>query len=208
MVYRQEMIELFSSTDVDTEDKAGWTALHIAVSTGLPASLRSVLSLGPSLQLTNHQGETALMVAARLGRQEAASLLLSAGAQVDSLDPGGRAPLTVASYGGHHHTVGLLLDKGAAIDQQDSEGMCPLHWAVRQDHVDTVRLLLDRGAFTNNIARLRPSKEAEVVQLTPLDSAITLELTEMIGLLQRYKVSSWGRLTGLDGSMLVGSDHR
>ena len=29
LVYRQEMIELFSSTDVETEDKAGWTALHI-----------------------------------------------------------------------------------------------------------------------------------------------------------------------------------
>ena len=95
----------------------------------------------------------------------------------------------MASYGGHHHTVGLLLDKGAAIDQQDSEGMCPLHWAVRQGHVDTVKTLLERGAFTNNIARLRPSKEAEMVQLTPLDSAIMLELTEMIGLLQKYKVS-------------------
>ena len=148
------------------------------------------------------------MVAARLGSQETAELLLAAGAEVSSQDPGGRSALTMASYGGHQELVVLLLEKGAVVDQQDREGMCPLHWAVRQDHVDTVRLLLDRGAFTNNIARLRPSKEAEVVQLTPLDSAITLELTEMIGLLQRYKVSSWGRLTGLDGSMLVGSDHR
>ena len=84
------------------------------------------------------------------------------------------------------------MDKGAVMEQQDSEGMCPLHWAVRQGHLDTVRLLLDRGAFTNNIARLRSTKEAEMVQLTPLDSAIMLELTEMIGLLQKSKVSSVG----------------
>ena len=186
------MILVFRGADLGALDKAGWAALHIAVSLNLPASLGALLQLGASagLNLTNQEGETALMVAARLGSQETAEILLAAGAEVSSQDPGGRSALTLASYGGHQEVVGLLLDQGAVVDQQDREGMCPLHWAVRQGQVETVRTLLDRGAFPNNIARLRPSKEGEMVQLTPLDSAIMLELTEMIGLLQRYKVSS------------------
>ena len=39
------MIELFSSASLLTEDKVGWTALHIAVSNNLPGSLRAVLGL-------------------------------------------------------------------------------------------------------------------------------------------------------------------
>ena len=207
---RQDMVELFTEADLGTEDKVGWSALHIAVSNNLPASLAGLLGLGADISLTNQQGETALMVAARLGSQECAELLLQAGAEVNSLDPAGRSALTMASYGGHHELVVVLLDRGARVDQQDREGMCPLHWAVRQAHLETVRTLLDRGAFTNNIARLRPSKEAELVQLTPLDSAIMLELTEMIGLLQKYKVSlqSSPVQSRVDGSVFVGCDHR
>ena len=203
---RQELVELFTEADLNTLDKFGCSAVHIAVQNNLPASLKSLISLGADLDLTNMAGETGLMVAARMDSQEVAELLVTAGAHhteealllaaahghramvkillrsganVNYEDSSGRSPLMMASYGGHDDVVVLLLESSANIDHQDKEGMCSLHWAVRRGQAPVVRTLLARGAFANNIGR----------QMTPLDSAITLELTEVISLLATHKVS-------------------
>merc|ERR1719402_534616 len=57
--------------------------------------------------------------------------------------------------------------------------MCSLHWAVRRGHADAVRLLLDRGAYPNNIAILKVEEDDEV-QVTPLDSALMAEQSDMV----------------------------
>ena len=201
----QQMVELFMNVELDSQDKLGNSALHIAVVNKLPDSVKSLIQLGAEINLTNKKGETGLMVAARTGGEEEAELLvkegadhreealllasahgnlaivkllLRSGADVNSEDHSGRSPLIMASYGGHRDTVVFLMDNKAEVDHQDREGMCSLHWAVRRGHLKTVRTLLDRGAFPNNIGR----------QMTPLDSAVMLDQTEIIGLLQREKV--------------------
>ena len=64
--------------------------------------------------------------------------------------------------------------------------MCCLHWAVRKGHTDIVKLLLDAGAYPNNVARIR--EDADILQLTPLDSAVLQDFSDIVSLLQAKHV--------------------
>jgi len=99
------------------DDCAGWTALHIAASSGWQAGLALLIAHGANVELTTADGEecgtTALHLAAQNGHVSSVLTLLDAGADVDANDELGDSPLLRALRHGRSRMVKLLLRHGA-----------------------------------------------------------------------------------------------
>lgn len=123
------------------------TPLHIAVSLGHCAAVRSLLAESTDLSAVNRMGEaTPLAVAAMEGHKELVKLLLDNGADLSVGRRLAESPLTLAAKRGHEPVVRLLMDYGADISAKDYKGDTPLLCAVLFGHEPIVKLLLDNGA--------------------------------------------------------------
>lgn len=144
---------------LDMRDKAGKTALHLAVespqgsNTAITCLLRSVHCTPEILDTRDSSGMTAAMLLLRnyhMDRDEVAQILRSmseAGADLTCTDNNGRGLLHAAAVGEHASVVEFLhLEKSLPLDVTDSFGWCPLHYASGMRAPDTVDCLLRLGA--------------------------------------------------------------
>ncbi|POM78995.1 Hypothetical protein PHPALM_3409 [Phytophthora palmivora] len=109
-------------------DFAGWTALHIAASSGWQAGLALLIAHGANVELTTTESEecgiTALHLAAQNGHYSSVSTLLDAGAGIHVCDDLGDAPLLCALRHGRSRIVKLLLRHGAKCEyHHDTESI-------------------------------------------------------------------------------------
>ena len=68
---------------LDTPNKHGFTALHVAASSGFNDIVRMLIKAGADLQAVTHGGETALYLAVAQGHRDTAQILSDAGAQYE-----------------------------------------------------------------------------------------------------------------------------
>ena len=82
------------------------------------------------------------------------------------------APLNAALAEGHLNIAQFLLDHGAVGDTTGSMEQTGLFVASSRGHANVVRSLIDRGADVNAECKDRKGDSAQVVQWTPLHTAI------------------------------------
>jgi len=110
-------------------------------------AVRSLVSEGTAVDVTDPENHTPLMWAAFNGHTRVVGYLLEKGAKVDAKDVSGRTALLYASSGPFPETVELLLKKGADVNLQGKlEGFTALMTAAAEGQVEVVRLLLGHGA--------------------------------------------------------------
>jgi len=134
---------------LDTQDKAGQTALMCATIKGLASVLRKLLELGAKSELTNTDGKSALniatdqqdeaclevftgnytfFVAARMGWSDKLAEFIAAGADVTEKDAQGMTALLVACAAGHAEAAKMLVPPTLAAGAADVRSTALLHF--------------------------------------------------------------------------------
>jgi ankyrin repeat protein len=144
---------------LDLQDRAGKTALHLAVqhpqnsSIAIESLLSSSQCTPAVLNMRDSSGMTAVMLLLRndcMGREDVILVLRSmskTGADLLCTDNNGRGLLHAAAAGAHAPAVDFLhLEKKLPLDAADSFGWCALHYASRMRVPDTINRLLELGA--------------------------------------------------------------
>lgn len=113
----------------------------------LPA-VKSYISRGVDINVTDNEGMTALIDASEEGRKDVVALLLATGAEVNAQTRYGLTALMGASLYGHREIVTLLLANGADINTKNKYGETALSIASDHGYKDLVETLLQKGAVT------------------------------------------------------------
>jgi ankyrin repeat protein len=189
---------------VDSRNRDGETALHIAVRTNQKESGEYLLSRGASIFSLNSAGESPLFLAlgtsnlrewiinpttitakdglgnnmlhyaAEWGLNNAISTIIRSGIPVDTQNATGQTPLFMATKSNSSATLKIFIDNNANINARDSQGNSPLHAAVRWNAVTSVSFLISAGIDVD-VHSLNGS--------TPLHDSVTLNLPEVEALL-------------------------
>lgn len=132
---------------LDTVNKMGRTALHLAVMQSQFAVVDILQRKGIPLDRRCKAGLTALHYACMADSFEIANLLLLSGADIESSESQHQQrPLHIVASKGSIHILDLLCDKGASLDARNGIGDRALCVASRYGHTATVQKLLDRGS--------------------------------------------------------------
>ncbi|KAL3658093.1 hypothetical protein V7S43_016936 [Phytophthora oleae] len=114
--------DIWVNSRVATGDYVGWTALHVAASSGWQAGAILLIVHGANVELTTTEndkcGTTAVHLAAQNGHSSTVLTLLDAGADVNACDDFGDTPLLRALRHGRSRIVKLLLCYGAQTNFQ------------------------------------------------------------------------------------------
>ena len=124
--------------EVNTEDKYGWTPLHVAARGRAEAVRPEVRS-----QQASYWSRVRFVPSEQHLR--VVMVLLENGAETQARTKGGRTALDLAAECGHMEVVTLLLDRGAEVNKKSKWCHSPVHAAIGQGHVEVARLLLARG---------------------------------------------------------------
>jgi len=137
--------------EIDKPDAAGWTPLHIAVSSGNEDSVKELIGAGASINKTNDKGLTPLHYAASKARVEIGKLLVSRGADINARDKANQLPLHRAATTGSTGFIKLLLHppEGSPkprLNTADRIGNTPLHLAIESAHAEAAVMIIEAGA--------------------------------------------------------------
>lgn len=174
------LLEKMGLADLLHTDHAGWSALHYAVASDMPAIVESVISrLGPDsedsiLSLKDPKGRTSLHIAAGYNAVKSLRVLLQK-LQSDvsiPLDNEGFTPLHIAARGGASACVSALLGTGVydSVDVEAGDGasgLTPLHLAALGGKHEACMVLLAHGADPN-----KPTKAGKGAGATALHFAV------------------------------------
>ena len=131
---KDDVLGALEGVKLDEKDEQGYSALHIAVSAGLPASVAALVEMGADLKAGTKEGQTPLLLATNLPDPSITSLLLRHGASTSQMDKNRRTGLHLAALAGHLEQVQLLLRAGAKLDSRDTWGRTPLSMACWGGH--------------------------------------------------------------------------
>jgi uncharacterized protein len=189
---------------VDSRNRAGDTALHLAVRTNQKESGEYLISRGASIFSLNSAGESPLFLAlgtsvlrewiinpttitakdglgnnmlhyaAEWGLNNAITMIIRSGIPVDSQNATGQTPLFMATKSNNATTLKIFVDNNANLNARDSQGNSPLHAAVRWNAVTSVSFLISAGIDVD-VHALNGN--------TPLHDSVTLNLPEIQALL-------------------------
>ncbi|KAI9858374.1 MAG: hypothetical protein M1813_007478 [Trichoglossum hirsutum] len=128
-----------------TNDDSGWTPLHKAAHSGVPADLRRLLDQGANVNAEDYDGMTPLHRAAAAGHDVITFILLKKGANVELQDDLGRTALHCAAENGQVAVVWeLLVRKKVDVNAKNQAGKTALDCAIERQH-DAVVWLFDHG---------------------------------------------------------------
>lgn len=177
-----EMLLEKNSSNINTQNRDGWTALMQASVNAPVKSTELLLKYGADLEIKDATGRTALSWAAGSGNIEALQNLIQAHADINTLDNNHETPLMWAATMGKGKTVNLLLQAGADINIPDKNGhsvlmrsnkttisipsdikintslidnygLTTLHWAAMHNDVPLIKSLLHQGMCPNTPAQ-------------------------------------------------------
>ncbi|GFR67449.1 death-associated protein kinase 1 [Elysia marginata] len=143
----RELSEMAANIDLNTANKHGETAVHMAASGGHVEVLKFLVSKGVDISIRDKQGDSAVYWAARQGHTEIIRCLVDAGVPINTQNKSGETALHVAARYGHTVTVEYLCSIDANINLFDNLGETPLHCASWHGYVQIVRTLCENGAM-------------------------------------------------------------
>ena len=128
--------------EINRGDRAGRTALHLAVIRGRQGEARNLLEQGADPNLQDNRGESSLHYAfrARADREAMAALLLEHDADPNLSSRGGVTPLHFAALSSPEG-VEMMLAAGADRDAADRRGRTPLDVARSRGREDIAAIL-------------------------------------------------------------------
>lgn len=132
--------------DIDSRDRFGDSAMHLAAERGRADSAKALIDYGININATNASGRTALHVVAAEGDEEIAKMLIASGADINAIDISGFNALSCAAYMGNIEISLLLVEKTTDINLQSCAGEPPLSLAACTGEEALVNLLLNAGA--------------------------------------------------------------
>ncbi|KAL6689610.1 hypothetical protein J3F84DRAFT_407306 [Trichoderma pleuroticola] len=132
---------------IDTKNKSGQTALHIATEHGHRDIAQLLLDNKSDIEAADNRGHTPLHTALWHNKDGMVSLLLERNADTEARDISGDTLLHAAAQGGYKdETVLLLLERGADIEALSLGDQRPLHVAAMYSNVGCIEIFLDWGA--------------------------------------------------------------
>jgi len=140
---------LESGTEVNIQDRVGWTALMWASRNGNTDIVRLLLEHGVEVNIQDNYSWTALISASMYGHTEIIRLLLEHGVNVNIHNNKGNTALILASIHDHTEIERLLLDNNADPNIKNNDGYTALIYASIHGHTEIIRLLLEHGANPN-----------------------------------------------------------
>lgn len=147
---RLSIVDLLSDQkgfDVDAQDGAGWTALHMAASLKNGDDLVDfLLAKGADPNVKTNNSSTALFFAASKGNIDTARKLVAHKATARVKDTRGQMPLHRAAAVGNVPILKLLLENNSPVNATDIDGSSALHHAIAEGHGEAAIELLKAGA--------------------------------------------------------------
>lgn len=134
-------------SDLNLQDKNGWTALHYAAREGNLKALKYLAESGADIEARDILNETPLFIASYKGKFDIVQYLVDKGASVYNRDIQGNTLLHQAAYKGNNKIVDYFWTRHMDINSTNFCGWTPLHRAVYGGRTETVRLLITLGAF-------------------------------------------------------------
>lgn len=128
---------------VNTRDKAGNTALHIATERNYREIGEILLANNADIFYANVKGDSSLKIAMILGGGREDWIINSH--TILSKDGAGNTPLHLVAEWKFIPMILYLLDKGADINARNANNETPLFSAVKNDSPDAIRTLLGAG---------------------------------------------------------------
>jgi len=189
---------------VDSRNRDGDTALHIAVRTNQRENGEYLIARGANIFSLNSAGENPLSLAlktdvirewlinsttitlkdglgnnmlhyaAEWGLNNAISIIIKSGIPVDTQNATGQTPLFLATKSDSPSTLKIFIDNNANLNIRDNQGNSALHAAVRWNAVNSISYLISSGMDIN---------ANSLNGNTPLHDAIILNLPEIETLL-------------------------
>lgn len=159
----RELVRKNGSTNINSQNLIGYTALLYALSQGRSDVALFLLDLGASPFLCTLEEASPLHYAVASCDEAVILQLLKNGARINAQDEEGDAPLHWAVREGLELMVSLLLKRGAFVDIQNEDGETPLHLAAGLGEEGIVELLIQGGA--NVVLR-------DTEKTTPLETAV------------------------------------
>lgn len=228
----QEVREILATTPMvmNAHDRAGFTALHLAVIKNDDEMVAVLLGAGANADVgTEREGHTPLYRAAMEGNLIISKQLIRSGARPDQADPLAVTPLMAAVRHKHVDIVRLLLESKASVSARDTSNMVPLHLAASLGNAEVASLLIQNNAEIDaldvhrqtplNVASISGNLEVARVLVdaganvnsvnvwgnTPLQSAVSSSKPrEMFDYLLSVGAKSEPR-TSLEQSLLLGA---
>jgi ankyrin repeat protein len=140
---------LGKGTDINGQDSAGRTALHLAVLNERVEVVRTLLEAGADVDITDQRfGFRPLHFSARKGNAGVCELLVRYGADLDAQSLRGKTALHLAVINGNLAVVTILLKYLARVDICDNNNKTPLQYAEAKGHTEIVSLIREHVSDT------------------------------------------------------------
>jgi hypothetical protein len=135
---------LLQRTDVNVQDKDGYTPLFLATRSQNVQMIAVLISKGADVNMKNKLGNTPLHEAVRRANLAIVKLLYSKGADVNVQNIHGWTPLHLAAHG-LAEIVKYLVARGADINVKNEEGLTSIDLAIQERQTAVIELLVNRG---------------------------------------------------------------
>jgi ankyrin repeat protein len=146
----EECRRLLATSNVNTMDSRGWTALHLAAAVDQRDVLPLLIGAGADINAFDYNGQSPLCLAIDNSHHDAVVELWKAGADVNASHRKGYSPLCTAVRQGIEMTT-LLLALGANPSLVDAGGCAPLNCAIKgeDEESETLEALLEARGDPN-----------------------------------------------------------
>src|SRR3989338_2716587 len=127
--------------NVDEQNKAGLTALHVAIKMGDLKISQLLLDYGADINAQDFQGNTPLILAIKKKDLELVTFVVMRKADVNLANNDGITPLHQAAFSGNEKVVDFLLKAKADPNVKNNDGATPYDFAMAKKNVASAQLI-------------------------------------------------------------------
>jgi 26S proteasome non-ATPase regulatory subunit 10 len=137
--------------EIDEQDNAGWSALHVASSKGDLEMVRQLIENGADVNLKTNNGVTPVHLAVSHDDADVVKYLIDHNGSVRTKDNLDRTALQRAAAAGFEDIVSVLIAAKAPVSATDSYGWTALHHACAEGHAEIAVQLIKAGASLDDV---------------------------------------------------------